>query len=379
MANKLIQYVVLTRSQFDELATKDSTTLYFVSDTCELYRGTANYSSAITYYTSGNRPASGAIGKLYINSTTGEGSTWNGSAWSVVIPEIATSVIVAGSDPATATTLPVSGAAVKAYVEQVAADTLAECVTSISWNGTSKSIEYVVNGSTITVPVSALATRIAYDGSTGKLSLKDRSDTEISSVNIPLDNFITGGSYNSSTKALVLNMQNGTSVSIPAADLVQLYHDYDTNSVNVTITTDGEGNNVISADVKISSQANNAVEIKSDGLYVPSTATKMDKVGSGHTDEVITSDANGNAQASGFKVGGSTLNANATTQQSLLATEAAVSAVKTNLENTAEATYVKLVNIITDVNDIDVDNPRAEKVIAESAMVEALSWIELTA
>ena len=376
MANKLIQYVVLTRAQFDELATKDSTTLYFVSDTGELYRGSANYSSAITYYTTGNRPASGAIGKLYINSTTGEGSTWNGSAWSVVIPEIATSVIASGT---TATTLPVSGAAVKSYVESVAAETLAQCVTSISWNGTTKSIEYVVNGSTVTVPVSALATTLVYDGSTGKLSLKDRANTEISSVNIPLDNFITGGSYNSSTKSLVLNMQNGTSVSIPAADLVQLYQDYDTNSVNVTITTDAQGNNVISADVKISNQANNAVEVKSDGLFVPSTATKMDKVGSGHTDEVITSDANGNAQASGFKVGGSTINANATTQQTLLATEAAVSAVKTNLENTAEAIYVKLVDIITDVNDIDVDNPRANKVIAESAMVEALSWIELTA
>lgn len=377
MATKLIQYVVLTRAQFDELATKDSTTLYFISDTCELYRGSVNYSSAITYYTTGNRPASGAIGKLYINSDTGEGSTWNGTAWSVVIPQIADNVIVSGGTAGT--TLPVSGAAVKAYVESVAASTLAECVTSISWNGTTKSIEYVVNGNTITVPVSALATKIAYDGSTGKLSLKDRADTEISSVNIPLDNFITGGSYNAATHSLVLNMQNGTSVSIPAADLVQLYHDYDTNSVNVTITTDAQGNNVISADVKISNATDNAVEIKSDGLFVPSTATKMDKVGSGHTDEVITSDANGNARASGYKVGGSTLNATAATQQTLLATEAAVSAVKTDLENTAEATYVKLVNIITDVDDIDVDNPRADKVIAESAMVEALSWIELTA
>lgn len=376
MSTKLIQYVVLTRSQFDELATKDSTTLYFVSDTCELYRGSVNYSSAITYYTTGNRPASGAIGKLYINSDTGEGSTWNGTAWSVVIPQIASSVISSGT---TATTLPVSGAAVKAYVESVAASTLAQCVTSISWNGTTKSIEYVVNSNTITVPISALATKLAYDGSTGKLSLKDRSETEISSVNIPLDNFITGGSYNTSTKSLVLNMQNGTSVSIPAADLVQLYHDFDTDSVDVTITTDAQGNNVISANVKVSNAANNAVEIKSDGLYIPSTATKMDKVGTGHTDEVITSDANGNAQASGFKVGASTLNANAATQQTLLATEAAVSAVKSNLEATAEATYVKLVNIITDVADIDVDNPRADKVIAESAMVEALSWIELTA
>lgn len=379
MSAKLIQYVVLTRSQYDGLETKDSTTLYFISDTCELYRGSANYSSAITYYTAGNRPASGAIGKLYINSTTGEGSTYNGSTWSVVIPEIASSVIVAGSNPAAGTSLPVSGAAVKSYVESVAASTLAQCVTSISWNSTTKSVEYVVNGSTISVPIGALATSLAYDGSTGKLSLKDRANTEISYVNIPLDNFITGGSYNNTTKALVLNMQNGTSVSIPASDLVQLYHDYDTNSVNVTITTDANGNNVISADVKISSQSGNAVEVKSDGLFVASTATKMDKVGSGHTNEVITSDANGNAQASGFTIGGSTIDSVAANQQTKLATEAAVSAVKTSLENSAEATYVKLVDIITDVTDIDVDNPRSNKVIAESAMVEALSWIELTA
>jgi hypothetical protein len=192
-----------------------------------------------------------------------------------------------------------------------------------------------------------------------------------------LDNFITGGAYNNTTKKLVLTMQNGNSVEIPAADLVQLYHDLDSNTVDITIATDAEGNNTIKADVKISADEGNILEAKSDGLYVPPTTGKMDKVGAGHTDEVIIADATGNAAASGYKVGGTTLNANAATQATLLATEAAVSAVKTSIETTAANTYVLLSNVITSADDIDVDNPDPEKVISEAALVEAMSWNEI--
>ena len=375
MANKLIQYVVLTRTQFDAIALKDSTTLYFVSDTQELYRGNMNFSSAIVFYDDGERPARGAIGKLYINNTSKEGSTWNGSAWSVVIPAISSTVLDSNEE---GVALPVSGVAVKSYVESVAAATLAQCVTAIRWDGENKALVYTVNSSETSIPITNLATTLSYEAATGVLGIKDLTGTIISSVNIPLDNFVTGGYYNDTTKNLVLTFQNGTTVNIPAADLVQLYHDADTNSVDITIVNDATtGENKIQANVKISNAADNAIEVKSDGLYIPSTATKMDKVGTGHEDEVIVSDATGNAAASGYKVGGSTLDTDTSKQATLLATEAAVTAVKTALEQLAEATYVKLEDVIENAADIDVDNPSAEKVISEKAMVEALSWIEL--
>lgn len=373
--SNVVQFVLLTRAQFDAIDVKEARVLYFIKDTCELYRGSVNFSSAIVFHPDGERPARGAIGKLYINNSNKEGTTWDGSTWSVVIPAISSTVLDGQNNPVSN---PVSGAAVKAYVDTVAANTLAQCVTNITWDGTNKAIVYTVNNVDRSVPVNKLATTLAYDAVTGVVSLKDREDTVISSINIPLDNFVTGGAYDDSKKALVLNFKNGTTVEIPARDLVQLYHDLDSNTVDITIATDAvTGENTIKADVKVSSQAGNALEVKADGLYVPPTTTKMDKVGAGHTDEIIVADAEGNAAASGYKAGSTTLNADAVAQRTLLATEAAVTAVKNQIENTAELTYVKLEDIITSADDIDVENPSPEKVISEQALVEAMSWNEI--
>ena len=373
--SNIIQFVLLSRAQFDAMGTKEARMLYFIKDTKELYRGNVNYSSAIVFHNNGERPLKGAIGKLYINNSNNEGTTWDGSKWTVVIPAISSTVL---DQSGVGVANPVSGAAVKTYVESVAAATLAKCVTNITWDGTNRAVVYTVNNVDHSVPLTKLATTLTYDGTTGVVSLKDLNNDTISSINIPLDNFVTGGAYDDNLKALVLNFKNGTTVQIPARDLVQLYHDLDSTTVDITIGTDATtGENTIKADVKISSVADNAIEVKQDGLYVAPTTSKMDKVGTGHDNEVIVADQYGNAAASGYKVGGNTLNSNATTQRTLLATEAAVTAVKNSIEQEAEATYVKLADIITTADDIDINNPSPEKVISEQALVEALSWNEI--
>lgn len=372
--NKLIQFTLLTRAQFDAMQTYEPRVLYFISDTKELYRGNVNYSSAVVFHAAGERPALGAIGKLYFNTSNGEGTTWTGSNWVTVIPHINESVI---DGEGNGVTLPVSGVAVKNYVDTVAANTLARCVTNITWNANERAVVYTVDNQNHSVPLTKLGTTLSYDSATGIVSLKDLNDTTISSINIPLDNFVKGGEYDDSKQALVLHFSQGNDVEIPARDLVQLYHDFDTSTVDVSIRQDDEGNNIIAADIKLSATPDNAIEIKEDGLYIPPTTTKMDKVGIGHEDEVIIADVDGNAKASGYKIGADTININLNEQKKLLATEAAVTAVKNDIEQRAEDTYVKLQNVITTANDIDVNNPDADKVISEYALVEAMSWNEI--
>ena len=419
-ANNMIQYVLLNRAQYNALAVKEARTLYFIADTQELYRGSVNYSAAVVMHATGARPETGAIGKLYVNSTTGEGTVFDGTNWHVVIPAVSATVLDGSNNGVTA---PVSGAAVKTYVESVAANALAQCVTAVGYDSSNKAITYTVDGTVTSVPLTKIATTLAYDGSTGVISLKDLEGTTLSSANIPLDNFITGGSYNTTTNTLDLTMQNGTTLKIPAADLVQIYHDLDSTTVNITISntatdvsnyfvSDGQGGfvaatgtyvagttyytdstgettvdttgfvaageNTIKADVKISSQADNALEVKSDGLYVPPSTTKMDKVGAGHTDEVVVADNTGNASASGYKVGGANVDTVAANRATTLATEAAVMAEKAAIEANAAATYVPLTNVVESADDIDVDNPSSALVLSEAAVVEAMSWIELT-
>lgn len=390
MANKMVQFVLLTKAQYDALTTKESRTLYFLSDTQELYRGEVSFSNAVIFYNSAaatpeKLPDVGALGKLYVDTATGKADSYDGTAWHNVVPVVSDVVgenqtTGEGADAVTTfvpTAQPVSGKAVKAYVDDIASNTLAAAVTDVSYDESTKSLNVTKNGTATPVQLTKIAASLSYDGSTGALSIVDAAGNTISTVNIPLDNFVKSGSYNATTQTLDIAMQNGTTVSIPAKDLVNLYNELDSSSVDITIGTDADGKNTIKADVKISAEAGNALEVKDDGLYVPPTTSKMNKVGTGHDDEVLIAGADGDAAASGYKVGGATLDADETKRTTLLATEAAVQAAKTDVETTAETTYVKVANVITSADDIDVENPSAEKVISEAALVEAMSWQEL--
>lgn len=372
--NQLVQWVLCTSEQYKAAKLVEGKIedrkLYFLSDTKELYRGTVPYTESVVLFEDGARPTIGAQGKLYVNSLTLEGSVYNGTAWVTVIQSVSATVIDATSGEAT--TKPVSGAAVKAYVDTVAGTTLASCVTNITYDADNKAIKFTKDGADTSVPLTKVATNIAYDGSTGVISLKDSEDTVLSTVNIPLDNFVTDGSYDATKKALVLSLQNGTSVEIPAEDLVQLYNELDSSTVDITIGTDANGNNTIKADVKVSTQAGNSIVVKEDGLFVEAPTGKMDKLAVEKVGEVVIADATGNASASGVKIGTATLaeTPNATT----LATEAAVNAIKTGINTLADETYVKLSDVIASYDELNTTDPSAQKVVSEKAFKEALEW-----
>ena len=58
--------------------------MYFISDTHEIYRGSAPYTESVVLYT--DLPVEGiARNRLYINSTTLEGKIHDGTEWKTVI------------------------------------------------------------------------------------------------------------------------------------------------------------------------------------------------------------------------------------------------------------------------------------------------------
>lgn len=64
---------------------RDANSFYLCTDTKELYFGETLYTEAVRFYTSDSQPAIKAQGVLYINSVTGDGYAWDGSAWKSVI------------------------------------------------------------------------------------------------------------------------------------------------------------------------------------------------------------------------------------------------------------------------------------------------------
>lgn len=348
MAN-LVKFVSTSASGYAGL-TPDSSTVYFISDTKELYKGSTKFSAAVEVYAT-TRPATGVEGKIYVDSTNGNASIYTGGSWVTVAGTATVSQTVLSGE--TATTDAVSGAAVKNYVEGLGYAVAANVVSAVAYDAVNKNLTVTKNGADSTLSLTNLGVTLAYDGATGVLTLKDKADTVLSTINIPLDNFVKSGAYNDTTDALVLTLQDDTTVSIPAADLVKLYEGTDTSTVDITIQTNTGSNNTISAVVKVSAVANNAITIQADGLHVDSEAIRTIGLAADEG-KVVTIDSAGKLTIS-------------TKTVASLATE-------TYVTNAVSAATVSLVDTAANIN---TTTPSATKAISEQAFVQAMSWTEI--
>lgn len=356
-------YLANKQADYAALAQKNAEGLYFIKDTGEIYLGEQSYTQSVIFYGTGTtpetRPEKGAFGKLYIDVTTLQGFVWNGTDYKEVIKAVENAVDANTDNP-------VSAKAVKTYVDRLVGTGTADCIKTVAWDETNVQLQITKkDDSQVNVPLTKIATVLEYDGGTGNLTLKDHAGSQLSQVNIPLDNFVKSGKYDTDTKEIVLTMQNANEVRIPASALVDVYTGATTNSGTVTVAPD----NQISFNVKLDPAEGNILTVSEQGLKVENPAlNKMDKVGTGHEDEIMTATAEGGAKLSGVKAGGATLTNN---DAVTLATEAAVEAVRASLQSNIDAKVDKT-SIVTDaVNETGAD---PAKVVSEKAMVAALAW-----
>ena len=356
-------YLANKKADYAALAEKNAEGLYFIKDTGEIYLGEQSYTQSVIFYGTGTtpeaRPDKGAFGKLYIDITTLQGFVWNGTEYKEVIKKVETAVDANTDNP-------VSAKAVKTYVDNLVGTGTADCIKTVAWDETNVQLKVTKkDDSIVNVPLTKIATVLEYDGGTGNLTLKDHAGSQLSQVNIPLDNFVKSGKYDSVTKEIVLTMQNANEVRIPAAALVDVYTGTTTNSGTVTVSPE----NQISFDIKLDPSPDNKLTVSEAGLKVThDDGNKMDKVGTGHENEILAADATGNAKASGLKAGGATLTNN---DAVTLATEAAVEAVRASLQTNIDAKVDKTSIVAEAVNEKGAD---ATKVVSEKAMVAALTW-----
>lgn len=397
----MIKWVITTSTAYAGLDLKDTNALYFLQDTQEIYKGETSFTQSIVMVED-RFPAKGAQGKIYIHGTTLEGKVWNGSAWKTVIQPVATSL----SDSATENKA-VSGEAVKAYVtEKLTTAITGKFVDGITYDKATKELSYTKNGTATKVGIEGFVTGASYDGGSGKLSFTVQGGEAID-INLPKDNFVKSGLYNKVSKEIVLTLVDGSEVKIPAGDLVDINEFQSTETVELTSSPEG----VVSANVKISATEGNQITKNADGLFVAATdiSGKLDKVTAAKAGEIIVANADGTVKVSGKKAGGATLADSP--NENTLASEAAVSAIKTALESSINAKFDKS-NIVTTVSavasasDTKVASERAvanaieainnskldkssvtatisessnsaSKVASESAVVAALSWVVL--
>ena len=362
MANlaNLFKFHFLTAAQYAAIASKDVSALYFIKDTGKIFKGDQDFTSAVRLV-SEFPTESIAQGVLYVNTATGEAKTYNGTEWTTVVRPVDETVTQ------DSTNLVTSGAVYAAIDDAVGGIDFSDYVTAVTYTANTATLTIAKGEQTADVKITKVATGMTYDGSTGKIAITDVDGTVIAEATIPLDNFVKSGTYNGETQNIELVMQNGDTIEIPAADLVDVYVGGETSTVKVTVST-VEGKETITADVKVSTEANNALVAKDDGLYVD-ISSKLDKLTGATEGNVIVAGANGTVAASTYTTGGATLAAepNATT----LATEAAVKAAADAAAKAANDAAIAKSSINT---DITTGTPTDDTVPSTAAVVDALSW-----
>ena len=311
-----------------EASALNSDYLYFLSDTKEIYKGTVSFSEAVELLTAPNYtlPTTPAHKKIYVNPTNLEGKIYDGTQWVTVIKPVSTSVTA--SDPN-----PVSGGAVKTYVDNAIADLAAsdDVMASLVWSNSTHKLTYTMADGTTThdVLLSGLAVDLSYNATTGALQVIDASGTPLgTAVNLDLERFVSNATYSSTTKKITLTFNDASNpLEIDVGDLVDTYTTAAVDAskgAKITVT-----NNEFAVEAIVSAASGNQLQKTANGLFVAAydDSDVMKLVDSATNGDVATLNGSGQAVDSGYALGGSTMAASpgATT----LATEAAVSAAIT--------------------------------------------------
>lgn len=321
----MITWHYVTRAAYDAASadTKTADKLYYLSDTGEIYRGTQSFSESVILYI--EEPSVKAVGKLYVNATTLEGKIWTGSAWKTVVQAAATTL------SATDTLQPVSGKAVSDYVKTQIENVTGsgDLVASIEYVSATNSLKAVMaDGSSDEIPMTNVAADLVYDAATGKLQVKNAQGTAIGTgINLDLERFVSSAEYDHETGKITLVFNDGQQpLEIDIGDLVDTYTAANSKTIKMTVT-----GNQFTAEAIVASTAGNLLQATDNGLYV---AVDLSGYMVRDTDAVQGNlamfDANGHAVDAGVVAGGATLTG---TSASVLATEAAVAAIRTALQN----------------------------------------------
>lgn len=296
--NKVVFYA-LTMEQYKALETKDTNTLYFVTDSAKIYKGTTDLSKSIAKVTSFPEATAAIPNIIYINpAPAGENAgcelrVSDGSTWTTINPGYYTD----GGNWATADSSKLATIGLIKKGIQAAIEGISFATTFTVDTGTIKV------GSGEGAVLTGVAHGITYDSSTLTITIPQYGSNDLV-VNIPKDKFVTAGKYYedypednpTQHKVIVLTIENQTEpVIIPAEALVNIYTaDNTAKNVQITISDD----NKISASIVLDPDANNALTYDATKGFMVNISSKMDKITGATGDKVVLSDANGNVRES---------------------------------------------------------------------------------
>ena len=297
--NRVLFYAV-TQSQYDGIGSKDTNTLYFVTDSGRVYKGDVDVSTSIVPVASFPDVSAAILRKAYVNTDTLEmRMTTDNAAWLVLSPgyvSLTDGINWAEADSNKFATI--------GFIKQGIQEALATVSTNAAWE---KATGTLTVGSGTGAVLSGVAHDVQYDSSQMILTIPVYGGSNVV-VNIPKDSFVTSGQYYEDYPAegepthhnvIVLTLENQEDpVIIPASGLVDVYT---ANNEGKDITIEITADNQISATAKIDPAGGNALVTSANGLMVDISG-KMDKISSATGTRLVLSTADGNVSESSYSV-----------------------------------------------------------------------------
>jgi len=237
-----------TRAQYNALTIKNENTVYWLTDTGELFRGNIDFTKMAREVTDLPTTSQAAQGVIYVVNP-GEGADinsyiFNGTSFTPLSKEYARTL----NETSTHATVPTSKAVVDyvQLVKQELIDEMDDMVKGVDFDGMVSNPTYEEETRTITLPV------------LGKPDLV---------IALGKDLVVESGGYDYDEKEIVLTLTNGDVVKIPVADIIPVFDFIDTDTIIPTINYDTATKRTsVRLNVKLDPASDNTITATEDGL-----------------------------------------------------------------------------------------------------------------
>lgn len=265
-----VKFLYGSKANYEALVTKDVNTLYFLTDTLQLMKGTDEYTKSAKLVTT--LPTTGQVqGVVYVRTSDFTLHIYNGTEFVKLNKATVTAIPADANDDTVPTTK-----AVADYVTNKIADVTGGVgifVTDVTYAAATGTLSVAKGGEPVNTVLTGVVNNPTYDAVTRTITMPVFGGDALT-IALGKDAFVESGHYDETKKTIELILTSGDPVSIPVGSLIDIYTGIATATATVTVSPD----NKISVNVKVSATANNALVIEEDGLYVavPDAYTKAE-------------------------------------------------------------------------------------------------------
>lgn len=267
MAN--ISFAYGPKANYDNLQVKNNDTLYFLTDTLQIFKGASEYTKSCKLVST--LPESGQVqGIIYVRTSDFTLHVYNGTSYVQLNKAVVTAIPASNASDDNIPTTKAVADYVQSKIEAVTGGK-GLFVTDVSYK--SGVLSVAKGDAPVTTTLTGVVHDAAYDADTRTITLPVFGGDALT-INLGKDLVVTSGKYDAKAQEIQLTITSGDVIKIPVGSLIDIYTGLATSTAEVTVSD----TNQISVKVKVSAKANNSITIEEDGLYVavPDAYTKAE-------------------------------------------------------------------------------------------------------